>query len=201
MRTLSRHLPPLQAEDRRTPLLGKVILLVILALVGYWIYSSPLKATIGLGTITVLVAGSMIIEGRRVARIRHERDDTICDFRRSFDLRQIDPWIIRATYEAFGAWFDAKQAKFPLRASDSIDDDLKIDWEDLDDLFHEVAQRAGYDISKYEANPFYGKVKTVKDFVIFFTHQPKIRQAEFRAAGRSGVARRFLVLEKGSSVL
>jgi len=128
----------------------------------------------------------MIIEGRRVARICQERDDTICDFRRSFDLRQIDPWIIRATYEAFGAWFDAKHAKFPLRVSDSIDDDLKIDWEDLDDLFHEVAQRAGYDISECEANPFYGKVKTVKDFVIFFTHQPKIRQAEQDAPSNGG---------------
>jgi hypothetical protein len=129
------------------------------------------------GTITVLVAGAMVIEGRRVARIRQERDDTICDFRRSFDVRQIDPWIIRATYEAFGAWFDAKQAKFPLRASDSIADDLKIAWEDLDDLAHEVARRAGYDISECEANPLYGKVITVEDFVMFVTHQPKIRQA------------------------
>ena len=185
MHPLSRHLPPLQAEDRRIPLLVKVILLVILVLVGYWIYSSPLKAIIGLGTMTILVAGSRIIEGRRIARICQVRDDTICDFRGSFDLRQIDPWIIRATYEAFGAWLAPKQSKFPLRGSDSISDDLKIDWEDLDDLFHEVAQRAGYDISECEANPLYGKVKTVKDFVMFFTHQPRIKQAE-QAAPSNG---------------
>jgi len=178
MNLISRHLPPLRAEDSRVPLFGKVILLGILALIGYWIYSSPLKATIGLGAFAALIGGAMFIEGRRVARIRQERDDTICDFRNSFDVRKVDPWIIRATYEAFGRWFDAKQVHFPLRASDSIGNDLKIDPEDVEDLVHEVAQRAGYDISECEANPLYGKVETVGDFVMFFTHQPKTRQAE-----------------------
>ena len=178
MNLISKHLPPLHAEDSRVPLLGKSILLAILAMIGYWIYSSPLKATIGLGTIAALVGGSMFIEARRIARIRRERDDTICDFRRSFDVRQVDPWIIRATYEAFGRWFDAKEVHFPLRASDAIRDDLKVDPEDVEDLVHEVAQRAGYDISNCEANPLYGKVQTVGDFVMFFTHQPRTRQAE-----------------------
>ena len=184
MNLISRHLPPLRAEDSRVPLLGKVILLGILALIGYWIYSSPLKATIGLGAFAALIGGAMFIEGRRVARIRQERDDTICDFRNSFDVRKVDPWIIRATYEAFGRWFDAKQVHFPLRASDSIGNDLKIDPEDVEDLVHEVAQRAGYDISECEANPLYGKVETVGDFVMFFTHQPKTRQAEQGGTGQ-----------------
>ena len=178
MRPFSRHLPPLHAEDSRVPLLCKAILLAILAMIGYWIYSSPLKASIGLGALAALVGGAMVIEARRIARIRRERDDTICDFRRSFDVRKVDPWIIRATHEAFGRWFDSKQAHFPLRASDSIGNDLKIDPEDVEDLVHEVAQRAGYDISECEANPLYGKVETVDDFVMFFTHQPKTRQAE-----------------------
>jgi hypothetical protein len=184
MRSFSRHLPPLHAEDSRAPLLGKAILLVILGLIGYWIYSSPLKASIGLGALATLVGGTMIIEARRIAKIRRERDDTICDFRRSFDVRKVDPWIIRATSEAFGRWFDAQQVHFPLRASDSIGNDLKIDPEDVEDLVHEVAQRAGYDISECEANPLYGKVETVGDFVMFFTHQPNSRQAEQGGTGQ-----------------
>ena len=184
MNLISRHLPPLRAEDSRVPLLGKVILLGILALIGYWIYSSPLKTTIVLSVFAALIGGSMLFEARRVARIRQERDDTICDFRRSFDVRKVDPWIIRATYEAFGRWFDTKQVHFPLRASDAIGDDLKIDPEDVEDLVHEVAQRAGYDISECEANPLYGKVETVGDFVMFFTHQPKTRQAEQGGTGQ-----------------
>jgi hypothetical protein len=171
------------------PLLGKVILPGILALIGYWIYSSPLEATIGLGAFAALIGGSMFIEARRVTRIRRERDDTICDFRRSFDARKVDPWIIRATYEAFGRWFDAKQVHFPLRASDLIGNDLKIDPEDIEDLVHEVGQRAGYDISECEANPLLGKVETVGDFVMFFTHQPRIRPAEQGGTGQPG--RRF----------
>lgn len=164
------------------PLLGKAILVAIIAGIAYWIYSTPFVATISLSAILVLVVSSIIIERRRGRRFRRERDETICDFRRSFDLRKVDPWIVRATHEAFGGWFDPKQPKFPLRASDSIEDDLKIDWEDVDDLAEEVAQRAGYDISDCEANPLYGSVKTVEDFVLFFTHQPKTRQAEQDAA-------------------
>ena len=80
MNLISRHLPPLRAEDSRVPLLGKVILLGILALIGYWIYSSPQKATIGLGAFAALIGGAMLIEGRRVARIRQERDETVGDF-------------------------------------------------------------------------------------------------------------------------
>jgi hypothetical protein len=184
MRSFSRHLRPLQAEDSRAPFLGKVILLVILGLIGYWIYSSPLKASIGLGALAALVGGEMIIEARRIARIRRERDDTICDFRCSFDVRKVDPWIIRATYEAFGRWFDAKLVHFPLRASDSIRNDLRIDPEDVENLVHEVAQRAGYDIAECENNPLFGKVETVGDFVMFFTRQPETRQAEQGGTGQ-----------------
>jgi len=184
MNLISRHLPPLHAEDSKVPLLGNVILLGVIALIGYWIYSSPLKATIGLGTFAALIGGAMLIEARRVARIRRERDDTICDFRGSFDVRKVDPWTIRATYEAFGRWFDAKQVHFPLRASDSIWDDLKIDPEDVEDLVHEVGQRAGYEITDCEANPLFGKLETVRDFVMFFTHQPKSRQSELVGTGQ-----------------
>jgi hypothetical protein len=186
MNPFSRHLPPLQVEDSRVPLLGQAVLLAILAMIGYWIYSSPLKATIGMGTFAALVGGSMFIEARRIARIRRERSGTICDFRRSFEVRKVDPWIIRATYEAFGGWFDARQVHFPLRASDSIGNDLRIDPEDVEDLVHEVAQRAGYDITECEANPFYGKVETVGDFVMFFTHQPKTRQAKQDGTSNGG---------------
>ena len=190
MRTLSRHLPPLHVEDGRMPLLGKLILLGIFAAVAYWFYSSPITAGLVLGGLFVWITASTIHERRRTTKFRQERDDTICEFRRSFDVRQVDPWIIRATYEAFGAWFDAKQPTFPLRASDSIEDDLNIDWEDVDDLAHEVAQRAGYDISDCEANPLFGKVKTLNDFVIFFTHQPRTRQAEQGGGGQAATQSR-----------
>lgn len=53
-----------------------------------------------------------------------------------------------------------------------------MDWEDVDDLAREVAQRAGYDISDCETNPLSGKIKMVGDFVMFFTHQPKTKLEE-----------------------
>lgn len=161
----------------------------MLAGLAYWIYSSPASATCILVTLFVLNAGATVLEHRRTEKLRQERDDTICDFRRSFDIRKIDPWIIRATYEAFGSWFDREQPRFPLRASDSIEDELRIDWEDVDDLAEEVAQRAGYDISDCESNPLCGKVKTVEDFVIFFTHQPRTNKGKSNALHRKSLPR------------
>ena len=181
MRTFSRHLPPLEVEVGRMRLLGKAILVATLAACGFWIYASPIKALLSLGTIVILIVVETTLDRRRTARLRQTRDDTICDFRRSFDVRKVDPWIIRATHEAFGGLLDTKQPRFPLRASDSIEDDLKIDWEDIDDLANEVAQRAGYDMCDCEKNPLYGKVKTVKDFVMFVTHQPKINKPNHKA--------------------
>jgi len=145
----------------------------ILAGLVYWICVDPVASGITAGPLVVLIPAMTILDGRRVERLRSERHDTICDFRKSFDVRQVDPWVVRATHEAFGNWFDPKRPKFPLRASDSIEHDMKMDWEDLDDLAQEVAQRAGYILSNCEANPLYGKIRTVEDFVLFFTHQPK----------------------------
>jgi len=97
-------------------------------------------------------------------------EENICSFRRSFDLHQIDAWIVRAVYEELIELVDQ-----PLRASDRLEEDLHIDPEDLEDVATNVAARAGYDLTDYQQNPFYSKLKTVGDLVMFFTHQRKLR--------------------------
>ncbi len=178
MRTLSRHLPSPEALDGKMPFVGKIIVTSFFAAIGCWIVVAPYEALIILGSLTGLIAISMLRQRRWIARFRQERADTICDFRKSFNLREVDPWIIRATHEAFGAWLDPKQPCFPLRASDSIGGDLKIHPEDMGDLVFEVAERAGYDLSHCDANPLFGKVQTVEDFVLFINMEPRTREAE-----------------------
>ena len=48
---------------------------------------------------------------------------------------------------------------------------MRIDSENLDELAAVVAQRTGRSMSDCEANPWFGKVKTVGDLVDFVVHQ------------------------------
>ena len=64
---------------------------------------------------------------------------------------------------------------YPIRASDRFMEELRIEGEDVEDIADMVATRAGYDFSDYSANPLAGKVFTVGDLVMFFSHQRCIR--------------------------
>jgi hypothetical protein len=77
---------------------------------------------------------------------------------------------VRATYEEFHAYYDRL---LPIRASDGIEEDLKMDWDDVDDLLADVAFRAGRSLENLELNPLYGQVRNVGDLVLFLMYQPK----------------------------
>ena len=97
---------------------------------------------------------------------------SICTFAREFEAREVDTWIIRATYEEVqrAICFDKL---VPLKAADHLFETLKLDEDDLDlDLVEIIAQRTGRSLDGYEENPFYGKVTTVRNLVLFFNCQP-----------------------------
>jgi hypothetical protein len=55
---------------------------------------------------------------------------------------------------------------------------LKLDEDDLDlDLIEEIAQRTGRSMENFESNPYYGKVTTARDLVLFFNHQAGVTAA------------------------
>ena len=61
----------------------------------------------------------------------------------------------------------------PIRADDHLKEDLEIDDDDIDlDLVDSVSQRTGRCMEGYKQNPLYGRVKTVRDLVMFFNAQP-----------------------------
>jgi hypothetical protein len=103
---------------------------------------------------------------------------TICEFARDFDTQAIDTWIIRAVYEQLQAQLKYIHSAFPIRADDRIKEDLLLDDDDLDmDLASEVETRTARPLDKTDNNPYSGKVKTVRDVVLFFQHQPKAADA------------------------
>jgi hypothetical protein len=99
--------------------------------------------------------------------------ETICEFVRSFDTRKTDMWTLRAVYEELQSYLTPSYPAFPLRAEDDLQDDLRIDGEDLDiDIPRRVLERTGRCLDGAELNPLYGKVRTVRDFVNFVANQP-----------------------------
>jgi hypothetical protein len=111
---------------------------------------------------------------RRDRRIAQEREgESVCQFARAFDRRHIDTWIVRAVYEEFSG-------SFPLRPSDRLKEDLRICDDDLDFGAIHISQRTGRTLDGYERNPMYGNVKTLRDVVMFFQHQPLLGAAQVR---------------------
>lgn len=98
---------------------------------------------------------------------------SICEFAREFDPKVVDTWIIRAVFEQLQAALPTKE-NVPIKASDSLFDTLMLDEDDLDlDLVGEIAQRTSRSLEGYESNPYYGKVTTARNLVLFFNHQAR----------------------------
>ncbi len=110
---------------------------------------------------------------RRLASERSGED--IGTFGRSFDRRTepFDPWVIRATWDALHPYVAFSGGCLPLRQTDRLDEDFRIDPDDIDDFICEVATRSAPSLDHTEVNPFYGKIVTVGDVVRAITLQPR----------------------------
>ncbi len=130
-----------------------------------------------LSLIIFLGVIASLFERRRIRKMAEKRQaDSICSFARSFDCHKTDTRIIRAVYEELQHYY-GDAPSFPIRATDSFEKDLKLDSEDLDDIAREIAVRTQRSMNGCEQNPSYGKVKTVADLILFFSHQPLSQDA------------------------
>jgi len=142
--------------------------------VGYWFYRQPYFVGVLFAVLGVLVWIQMLWETRLRRRLASSRrEETICDFARSFESGT-DTWILRAVYEEICRFIAVDRSPIPIRRDDRRAEDLKIDPEDLDDLARDIAFRARRSMESCDQNPLYGKVKTVGDIVAFLGYQPRI---------------------------
>ena len=175
MRRFSRHMLP--SPEPSTTVAGWIFLSVAVpAAIGlFW-----LRPYLLIVVAAIVLFGTVlsIVDGRRWRRIAAERTgESICTFARSFNCRAVDPWIIRAVYEELQPYVNTPERRVPIRATDRLDEDLKIDWEDFEDLAADVAHRAQRSLTGYDRNPFFWRLYTVRDFVAFLNHQPKLSDA------------------------
>jgi len=174
MRKPSRTMPPSPSSSVTTDG-GWLMFLCVAAVSGAVSYFLPF-VLVPLGVFAVVNAVMTSYENDRLARLAADRQgESICTFARSFDYRAIDTWVIRAVFEELQPFcrFDART--LPLRPTDDIYDDLRIDPEDADDLVEVMAFRTGRSFEDQDCarNPFFGKVQTVSDLVMFLVNQPK----------------------------
>lgn len=153
---------------QRMDVIGWLVVAALAAGTIYLCTSHPMFAP-AIPIIAAISWALNVVESRRQRRIALERQgESICSFARSLDCRATDTWIVRAVFEELAAY-----VQFPIRPDDRLEDDLKIDSDDIDDVAEAVAQRTGRPLDAREANPLYGKVTTVRELVEFFRHQPR----------------------------
>lgn len=168
-------------QPRRTGLAPWIFLAFFLAALIYVAVSRPT----GTAAFVLLLCGVFIASGRETRRNAEQlrclaadrAGQSICEFAREFDAREVDSWIIRAVYEQLQLQLTHTHPAFPIKASDRLKEDLLLDDDDLDmDVAVEVEQRTGRSLDGSNANPHFGKVKTVRDLVMFFQAQPECRE-------------------------
>ena len=180
MNTPSRCMPkhqPLKANPiKRLTLLVLIFGPLFLALI-YLAYLGTLPLVFGICAMAAIWVDSkrsvqrIKIDLQTLAASRH--GESLCEFARSFDCRVIDTWIIRAVYEELQEELHCYAPDFAIRASDSLEKDLHIEPEDLDlSLAPAISTRTGRTLERIGNNPYWGKVKSVSDLVMFFDKQP-----------------------------
>ncbi len=112
-------------------------------------------------------------ERRHLVRLAAQRGgESICQFARAFPRRQVDTWVLRAVYESLHGYLGGR---LPIRADDRLKQDLRLDDDDLDlDLLEEMARLSGRSLERSSDNPWFGRVNSVRDLVLFLDQQPRL---------------------------
>lgn len=169
---------------------GKALLAALVAWVVYilWKHPAPTIAFIA------LVAGWSLVSHRRdrthlraLAAVRH--GESICSFSRELGCRNVDTWVVRATYEEIQWHLAPLLPNFPLRCSDRLVEDLRMDPDDLDEMLAiDIAERTRRDFRNTRRNTYFGKVHTVRDLVMLFHEQLRLSEHSMnRFDGGNGV--------------
>ncbi|AFU44077.1 hypothetical protein C380_01755 [Acidovorax sp. KKS102] len=171
--TASRFIPPVAVRPPlRWPARCFLAVMAVAFMAVFWTH--PVAVGGSLLALGSLVAVLSRREALRLARMAQSRaGESICQFARSIDCRRVDTWVVRAVYEELQRSLSAAVA-VPLKLTDNLQCDLRLDADDLDDLVADMAQRARRSLADTSANPLFGKVTTVGDLVEFLQAQPRL---------------------------
>lgn len=179
--TLSRHMPK-REQPGKTTWLGWLFLSIFGGALAYCVIALILHSVwtaLGLGIFVAAIALSSAITIRKLNRLRESRrGDDICTFARALPIRDLDTWVVRATYEEVATYMGAEKKPFPIRPSDRLKEDLEIDGEDLAEIAIAIATRSRRTLDDFDKNPVYPKMKTVEDLIRVIMWQKRTDGAE-----------------------
>ncbi|WP_415905914.1 hypothetical protein ACMXYX_08600 [Neptuniibacter sp. QD72_48] len=132
-----------------------------------------------IGAIIILMLILSALEHFRMKRLSNERGEAdICKYATSFDYRNVDTKIMREVWNELHLWLGKYDGKpFPIETKDTFDNTYNMDPDDLDDIYLAVAERLGINTDSPEKNPYFNKVTSVKNLVLFLHHQPRVGNA------------------------
>lgn len=184
MATLSRWMPP-QPQPATGSVAYAPLGVLSAGLLAAAIFS--LTGRVIVIGLTLLIVLDHVSDQRRLRWLALARaGENLCTFARAFDRRQTNYWVLRAVYDALRPYCTFQGGRMPLRPSDSLERNLHIDSDDLTDIARDATGRVGRAFEDLEANPFYGRVDTVRDLVAFVQHQPPQDGLTARSRASSG---------------
>lgn len=164
----SRHMPRREPQSKPT-WLARIFLCVSCGALLYGVVAIMLLSiwtALAIGLFVITVASSSALSSRKFRQLRDSRrKDNICAFARSVPIRELDTWVIRATYEELAIWVGDEMGPFPVHAADRLVEDLEIDGEDLCDVVIAISNRCERTLDEIDKNPLLPKMKTVEDLI------------------------------------
>jgi len=124
------------------------------------------SACIGIGLLLIRDENRL----RRLAAGR--RGEGICTFAREFQRGTVHPHILRSVYDELSILLRYSRGVVPLRGTDRLHEELRMDAEAIEEVLEDAAQRAGRSLDDTSRNPLYGRLRTVADLVHFLGFQP-----------------------------
>jgi hypothetical protein len=178
-RRFSRWIGPL---PQRTPAITDwAIFAIISAALLFVLIAHPIGTVVAIGALTVLTLTTERKRAKRVFTAASARTaEDIGSFARGFNRRDgtpLDPWAIRAVWNALAPLTESRGRRIPLRPTDRFEQDLGIDLEDLEDLVPPLVEQCERVHGDWKTNPFYDKLETVADLVHFISAQRRRQSA------------------------
>jgi len=178
MRVSSRYMPSYEeAIGKKSQWMAYSFLAMFVVSIGYGIWNDP---SLGLFLLSIIflvyIMGYLFgddIEKQLEEKAKERKNEDIGTFARSIDYRNIDTWIIRAVYEEIQSEIMWENQNFPIRATDNLKKDLLLEDDAFDSIINCVIARVGISDKDWEKNPYYGKLETVEDMILFFNAQSK----------------------------
>lgn len=181
MRTFSRHMPSSkkfpQTQGKLFP--GVLVFALVLVAVAAVFVRFPILVPVAVCAVLIVIFVSRVMERKRQRRIFQLVDErvgeSICNFARSFDRREIDPWVVRAVYEECFRSTEYGAGRVPVRRGDALfRGDLQFDEEDFEIILSRIAFRCRRSLDLTPGNPLLDANGTIGDIVAFLDRQPRL---------------------------